>query len=528
MKAGQMETKDNRRAVEAVEKEIENIARLRFSTAYEKRTKSLKEEVEVAKNELTLQGLGHSGALVKKLVALHSKVVRDIVFDVFHSFKEEYLEHYLSTSEQFLDRMLKAFEELIEDRFSERRENVKEEVLRTGLGDSLLAWALNEMDEKKSALSGEVRREIEVLRSNTKIHLATAEQGTQTPILAGLRKWLTDDQRKVLNTILEYYREHQDWVPARILHHQIGKGPVLSAVEPLGGSVVFRTEVGGKDYYELTLLGVLLSDYGSEAEKLLMGYLDYVRAQYDQNPLVEKVTADEIRQSLELKEEQAELLGALISLGYFYGGSLSPGKRWECGVPKDVDDLPAIGDLREYVQKRAIRDYDPRMPIEPNDRLLYSLSKRAKEQKTEFGFIQDPLLRDQLAKDWDEAQRVRGVQAWKSCVILCGGILEGMLLDVLKRDEQQAKSAYQKVRKGKAAPDLNRWELADLVDVAKSLGLLSKSAEHLGHGLREFRNLIHPGKQVREKVTLTQEEAEIAFNIVKVCLREFSSRFQDA
>jgi hypothetical protein len=298
---------------------------------------------------------------------------------------------------------------------------------------------------------------------------------------------------------------------------------VLSAIGPLGGSVVFRTQVGGKDYYELSLLGILLSDYGLDAEKLLVGYLDYVRAQYDKNPLVEKVTADEIRQSLKLKEEQAELLGALISLGYFYGGSLSPGKQWECGVPKDVDDLPAVGDLREYVQKRAIRDYDPKMPIEPNDRSRYLLSKGTKGQRSEFDFVQDPLLQDQLAKDWDEAQRVHQVKAWKSCVILCGGILEGMLLDVLKRDELQ--TAYQKL-KGKSLPDLNSCYLVNLVEIAKELGLLSKSVGYLGHSLREFRNLVHPGKQVRERINFTQEEAEIAFNIIKVCLRELSKSHQ--
>ncbi len=138
-----MIAKDKREVAEAVEKEMENIIRLRFSTAYEKRVKSLKEEIEVAHNELTRQGLGRSGALVKKLIALHSKSVRDIAFDVFRSFKEEYLRHYLSTSEQFLDRVLKAFEELIENRFSERREDVKEKVLQAfGPNDSMLTWAL--------------------------------------------------------------------------------------------------------------------------------------------------------------------------------------------------------------------------------------------------------------------------------------------------------------------------------------------------------------------------------------------------
>jgi hypothetical protein len=99
-----------------------------------------------------------------------------------------------------------------------------------------------------------------------------------------------------------------------------------------------------------------------------------------------------------------------------------------------------------------------------------------------------------------------------------------MLLDVLKRDELQAKAAYQKL-KAKSPPDLHFWDLVDLVDVAKEIGLLNKSVGHLSHGLREFRNLVHPGKQVREKVSLTEEEAEISSRVVQLYLREFSSRF---
>lgn len=522
MKAEQMETKDNRRAVEAVEKEIENIARLRFSTAYEKRTKSLKEEIEIAKNELTLQGLGRSGALVKKFIALHSKAVRDTTFEAFHGFKEEYLGHYLSTSEQFLDRVLKAFEELIEDRFSERKEAIKEEVLRAGLGDSLLAWALNEMDEEKSALSTEVRREIEVLRSETKLQLTTAEQRTQTLVLADLRKRLTEDQRNVLNTVWEYYRDHSKWIPARLLHHQMRKEFVLATITPLGGTVILKNfEAPGKEYYELTLLGVLLSDYGCDAEELLVRYFDYIRSQFMQNPEIEKVIGDEVRQALQLTQEQTKLLGQLVYMGRLWWSHASFGEKWECGVPLDIDELPSVSDLRLYVQEKVIQNHDPQVPIDPNDRMRYSLSKGPKQRETEFDFIQDSLLRDQLTKDWDEAQRVHEVKAWKSCVILCGGILEGMLLDVLRRDEQQARFAYQK-RKGREAADLDQWDLVDLVNVAKDLGLLSKSAEYLGHGLREFRNLVHPGKQIREKLSLTQEEAEIAFNVVKVCLRELS------
>lgn len=357
---------------------------------------------------------------------------------------------------------------------------------------------------------------------NPASHEKAGSPAEEFPALANLRRNLTDDQRNVLNRIWRYHREQSQWIPARVLHHEMGKQTILAAIEPLGGTVVFKGwDPTRKERYQLTLLGVILSDYGCEAEDLLVCYFDYVRSQFQQNPEIEKVTGEEIKQALQLTEEQTQYLAQLINLGSFWTGHASFGKKWECGVPPDIDDLPGIPDLRTYVQQKVVEQYDSKKPIEENDRLRYLLSKAPKQEGTEFGFIRDSVLRGQLAKDWDEAQRVREVKAWKSCVILCGGILEGMLLDVLKRDEQEAKLAY----KGKGKAELDHWDLVDLVDVAKDVGKLSKSVGHLGHGLREFRNLIHPGKQVRENVSLTQEEAEIAFNVVKVCLREFSSKF---
>lgn len=511
--------------MEAAEKELQNILALRFNTEFEKRMDTLKHEIQAAEDQFRLAGALHSGAFVKKILDLRCKAVRDMVLGVLHGAKEVRSTHGLSWTEVSLGETAKKLEELIENQFSSQKEALQQQLARMYKpNDSVVAWAFRELEKETSKLSAEIAREIEILRSETKIRNITEEGGGEVPAFAALRKKLTKDQREVINAVWKYYREHQEWIPTRILHHDMKKEFVLSTIEPLGGSIIFKTQVGAKECYELTLLGVLLSDHGSDGVKLLVGYLDYIRNQYLKNAMVEKVTAEEAQQSLQLIDEQVELLGRLIVLGCFYGGSASPGKKWECGVPKDIDDLPAIRDLHEYVQNRALRDYDPKEPIEPNDRLRYSLSKGPRQQGTEFEFIQDPRLQDQLANDWDEAQRVHGVKAWKSCVILCGGILEGMLLDVLKRDERQAKAAYQRLRV-KSPPDLNSWDLVDLVDVAKELGLLSRGVGHLSHGLREFRNLVHPGRQIREKVSLTEEEAEIAFNVVKVCLREFSSKF---
>jgi len=279
--------------------------------------------------------------------------------------------------------------------------------------------------------------------------------GINVPHLPALRKKVTDNQRQILNAIWNYYRNHGKWMPARVLHHQMGKDFVLANIKSLGGSIVWKMwTLDGQDAYWLSLLGVMLSDNGLEGETLLVRYFEYLRSEFMKNPEIDKITGKEIGNAMQLTNEQLRYLRELIRLGEFWGKNASFGEEWECGVPREIDDLPGITDLREYLWKTITHKYDPKMPLDPNDRTQYFLSREKKEPAREFGFIQDPKLRDQLTDDWDEAKRVREARAWKSCVILCGGILEGMLLDFLKRDEPEAKAAYQKL-KVKSSPELN-------------------------------------------------------------------------
>lgn len=345
-----------------------------------------------------------------------------------------------------------------------------------------------------------------------------------TSELIGLRARLSNFQREILNIIWMYYREQRQWISTRVLHHKFDRSSVRSALNQMGGSIVFEARAEGKECYKLTFLGTLLTDQGEELEQLLVEYVGYVRDQFLSNPEIASITNQALQAALGLTADQTRLLGQIIWLSNFYGdGSAGLGnEEWRVGVPYDVDELPSVGDFRTYIRARALRDFDPAVPISENDRMRYLLGKSQKtESSTEFSFIIDTALRGQLAADWREAQNVHQVQAWKSCVLLCGGVIEGMLLDSLGQHEQRAFAAYKRLRQN-SPPDLTRWNLIDLVEVAGEAGILSRGTVHLGHALREFRNLIHPGKLAREKVQVTEEEADIALRAVRLCVRALS------
>lgn len=86
-------------------------------------------------------------------------------------------------------------------------------------------------------------------------------------------------------------------------------------------------------------------------------------------------------------------------------------------------------------------------------------------------------------------------------IVLAGSVGEGLLYDALLARKSDAEQARGAPRRNGRVTDLGRWNLADYIDVAAELGMLSPSTSRMAHSvLREFRNMIHPALQVRERL----------------------------
>lgn len=105
---------------------------------------------------------------------------------------------------------------------------------------------------------------------------------------------------------------------------------------------------------------------------------------------------------------------------------------------------------------------------------------------------------------------------------MCGSILEGMLLGVLLQKKQELERRYSQ---GKGKPSLEQWDLIELVEAAEKLGLLGDSVKHLSQAVRLYRNLVHPGRLLREKIDINVEEATIAINTVKIVRQQLNTTF---
>jgi DNA-binding transcriptional ArsR family regulator len=130
-------------------------------------------------------------------------------------------------------------------------------------------------------------------------------------------------------------------------------------------------------------------------------------------------------------------------------------------------------------------------------------------------------LRQILLRDVSDAVRCYAHGIWKSCVILCGGAIEGMLTALLEQKPRtQVDSAYAQVRKNQNKKPLGRYTLEDKVDVAEQLGILVKGSALYGHGARNYRNYVHPAEELRIGYPLGQRDARIALELVLKILDE--------
>ncbi|HOI37373.1 MAG TPA: hypothetical protein PLF11_08325 [Bacillota bacterium] len=145
--------------------------------------------------------------------------------------------------------------------------------------------------------------------------------------------------------------------------------------------------------------------------------------------------------------------------------------------------------------------------------------------KQDFGAVSlknvpvDPQLLPILQSRAQEASRCLQNGAPLAAIFLCGSILEGLLLDVAcarpKEFNQAPNSPKDKIGKVKAFQD---WRLAELIDVACTVGCLTLDVKEFSHALRDFRNYIHPREQMCSQFNPDKHTAEICHQVLKAAI----------
>lgn len=111
-----------------------------------------------------------------------------------------------------------------------------------------------------------------------------------------------------------------------------------------------------------------------------------------------------------------------------------------------------------------------------------------------------------------------------SVVILCGSILEGILLGIALKNMKefnQSPSSPKDKDSGKVLP-FQDWTLSSFIDVAYSIGMLGLDVRKFSHSLRDFRNYIHPYLQVSSGFTPDIDTAKISWQVLQAAISDLT------
>lgn len=137
----------------------------------------------------------------------------------------------------------------------------------------------------------------------------------------------------------------------------------------------------------------------------------------------------------------------------------------------------------------------------------------------DLDIISNKQLKQILRRDISELNEARyqGYEKTpKTCMVLSGAITEAILLGALKRRRKAALKVAATLM-SKPSNDLDKWDLYEMVQVAIQLtpSLLPSDAETGADQLRKWRNLIHPGRELRDsKIKRIKPSAARARNSV--------------
>ena len=176
---------------------------------------------------------------------------------------------------------------------------------------------------------------------------------------------------------------------------------------------------------------------------------------------------------------------------------------------------------RDLVSLRKSRDTVARLCGEPfsanstpDDEFLNKEFDIPNIQKLPVDFAVYEIIEDRVR----EAQLCLSNGAHLSVIFQCGSVLEAVLLGAAQNEPKRFNRSYKSPRQHDKVKRFQDWKLSEFIDVACDIGLLVPDVQKFCHGLRDFRNYIHPYEQMASGFKPDEHTAKICFQVLKAAL----------
>lgn len=131
--------------------------------------------------------------------------------------------------------------------------------------------------------------------------------------------------------------------------------------------------------------------------------------------------------------------------------------------------------------------------------------------------VPDAKMQKILENRWDEIIKCLKCNIPLAATIMMGGLLEALFLArtnklVDKSPVFKAKTAPRNKETQQTLP-LDKWMLSSYIEVGAELGWIRRPAKDIGIVLRDYRNFIHPERELSTGFTPDQEDAALFWQI---------------
>jgi hypothetical protein len=133
-------------------------------------------------------------------------------------------------------------------------------------------------------------------------------------------------------------------------------------------------------------------------------------------------------------------------------------------------------------------------------------------------------MRDILSRRWNECAKCVNADAHLAAVVMMGGLLEALFVArankmVDKTPLTSATSAPRDKVTGKAT-NYQDWMLDSYIKVGVELKWITESAKDVADKLKEYRNFVHPAKELRYGITLGLNDSSMFWQVTKALARQ--------
>lgn len=136
-------------------------------------------------------------------------------------------------------------------------------------------------------------------------------------------------------------------------------------------------------------------------------------------------------------------------------------------------------------------------------------------KKSRFDFVQSESFRKVLERDYEEVTACLDAKSYKAVMVMSGSIVEALLLEFLLINKP----------KGYSETKIKKLRFVELIDLAYDSKLISNVTKDLASVIREYRNFVHPDKEVRTNELISEDQSVIAFRLLNLIIKEVSNSY---